>query len=135
MGVMFTILDPRLWLAVLLAVAAASGVSYLKGRADGRRVVMLEWKAANAETERQARAQQDRNRDLQRAAELRYTVQAETRQHVITQTIQEVRYVAAPLDSCPVPAAAVRLLNAAASCAREDRPASCGDGESLPVAR
>lgn len=132
---MLSLLDPRVWLAVLLAVAAASGVSYLKGRTDGRRVVLLEWKAANAETERQARAQQDRNRDLQRAAEMRYTVQAETREHVITQTITEVHYVAEPLASCPVPAAAVRLLNAAAGCAREDRSAACGAGEPLPVAR
>lgn len=88
-----------------------------------------------AEYESQARAQQDKNRDLQRAAERRYTVQAEAREHVITETIKEVRYVAEVLDACPVPVAAVRLLNGAAGCAREDRAPACAASQPLPVAR
>lgn len=132
---MFTILDPRLWLAVLLAVAAVSGVSYLKGRSDGAKAVTTEWKLAQAETDRLARAQQDRNRDLQRAAELRYTVQAETRDRFITQTIVEIRHEAAPLAACPVPDAVRVRLNAAARCAGGDHAAPCGAGEPLPVAR
>mgnify|MGYP001573557562 CR=1 FL=1 len=71
----------------------------------------------------------DKDRDLQRAAELRYTVKAETRDRFITKTLTEVRYVTQHLVSCPLGAPAVRVLNDAAACAREDRPASCGAGE------
>jgi hypothetical protein len=36
--VMWSLLDPRLWLAALVLVGAASGVSYLKGRSDGKTI-------------------------------------------------------------------------------------------------
>lgn len=35
---MFSLLDPRLWAAVLLAVAVSSAGSYFKGRSDGTRL-------------------------------------------------------------------------------------------------
>lgn len=76
-------------------------------------------------------AQEQRNRELQRAAELHYTVQAGVRDRFIVQTIREIRYAAAPLASCPVPDAARRLLNDAALCARGDSPASCGVDDAL----
>jgi hypothetical protein len=36
--VMWSLFDPRLWLAALVLVGAASGVSYLKGRSDGKTI-------------------------------------------------------------------------------------------------
>jgi hypothetical protein len=35
---MWSLLDPRLWLAALVLVGAASGVSYVKGRSDGKTI-------------------------------------------------------------------------------------------------
>ncbi len=90
---------------------------------------------ARAELKAQADAQTDRNRELQRAAETRYTVQAGVREEFIGYTITEIRHVAAPLASCSVPEPARVLLNRAASCAREDTAATCGTGEPVPVAR
>ena len=75
------------------------------------------------------RAQAERNRDLQRSAELRYTVQQGVRDRYIVKTIKEVRDATVPLAACPVPAPAVRLLNDAADCARGDSPSACGAGE------
>ena len=90
---------------------------------------------ARAELKAQADAQTDRNRELQRAAETRYTVQAGVREEFIGYTIKEIRHVAAPLASCDLPADAIRLFNRAAECARSDSPASCGAGEPVPVSR
>jgi hypothetical protein len=36
--VIWSLLDPRLWLAALVLVGAASGVSYFKGRSDGKTI-------------------------------------------------------------------------------------------------
>ena len=84
---------------------------------------------AQAEYAQQAEAQRERNRELQRAAETRYTVQAGIREEFIVATVKEIRHVTQNLAACPVDPAAVRMLNDAATCAREDRPASCGAGE------
>lgn len=35
---MLSLLDPRIWLAALLAVALSSGAGYFKGRSDGRQI-------------------------------------------------------------------------------------------------
>lgn len=81
---------------------------------------------ARAELKAQADAQTDRNRELQRAAETRYTVQAGVREEFIGYTIQEIRHVAAPLAACTVPDAVRVRLNAAARCAGGDHAAPCG---------
>lgn len=112
-------------LALLLVAAVRH---YNEGlRDEGRQEVRAEYQA-------QALAQAERNRELQRAAEKRYVVQAEARERVITETIVEVRHAAESLAACPVPEPARRLLNRAAECAREDRPASCGPGDGLQPA-
>lgn len=80
-----------------------------------------------------ADAQAAKNRDLQRAAELRYVVQGETRDRFFVTTVKEIRDAAAPLASCPVPADVVRLLNDAARCARGDSEAACGPAGPLPA--
>lgn len=82
-----------------------------------------------------ADAQAERNRELQRAAEKRYVVQAGVRDRFIVQTVREVRHATVHLATCPVGADGVRLLNDAAACAREDRPATCGADASVPSPR
>lgn len=84
---------------------------------------------ARAELKAQADAQTDRNRELQRAAETRYTVQAGVREEFIGYTIKEIRHVAAPLASCALPADAIRLLRNAAACANSDTPSTCSTGQ------
>lgn len=100
--------------ALLLAMYPAL---YVKGRMDGSRLEMAKATSAAAE-------QTQRMRDLQRAAELRYTVQAETRDRFIVTTVKELTNATTSLAACPVGADAVRLLNDARACA--DSPASCG---------
>lgn len=124
----------RLILLGALALALVIGVPIAVGRyneslrEDGR-----------AEVREQARAvaeeQATRNRELQRAAELRYTVAAETRDRYITKTVTEVRYATENLAACVLRPDAVRLLNDAASCARGDSPAACGADQPVRDAR
>lgn len=113
-------------LALLLVAAVRH---YNEGlRDEGRQEVRAEYQA-------QALAQAERNRELQRAAEKRYVVQAEARERVITETITEVRYEAAPMAVCPVPDALRVRLNAAARCALGDSAASCGADDAVPGTR
>ena len=130
---MTLLLNPRVLL--VLALAALLSFSHFSMYRKGKATVLAEWAAERVEMERQAQAQAQRQRDLQRAAELRYTVQAGVREEFIGYTITEIRHVAAPLASCSVPEPARVLLNRAASCAREDTAATCGTGEPVPVAR
>ncbi len=117
----------RLIIIAAIVAAAVAGwwrlTAYYEGRGYTR---------AQAEARALADAQRERNRDLQRAAELRYTVTTAARERVITQIQAEVRYVTQHLATCPVGAGAVSLLNRAAECARQDRPAACGPGDGVP---
>lgn len=88
-----------------------------------------------AEDKAAADAQTQRNRDLQRAAEKRYTVATEARDRFITTTIKEVHHAAAPLATCPVPDDVRVRINAAARCALGDSPASCGADDGVPASR
>jgi len=129
------LLSPYKWLLYgALAVAVIGGGTILVHRYnDGLRE---EGRAEVREADRAAmQAQADRNRDLQRAAEKRYTVQAQVRDHYITETVTEVRHEAAALAACPVPEPARVRLNAAAGCARGDSAAACGPDQPVPVAR
>lgn len=85
---------------------------------------------AQAEARDHADAQAERFRQLQRAAELRYTVAAEVRERVIVETIVEVRHASQSLATCPVPERARGLLNRAARCAA-DPAAACGPDQPL----
>lgn len=128
-------LNPGRWLLMVGIVAAvAIGAPILKARYDANQQ-RIGYERAHAEYAESVRIQRERNLELQRAAEKRYTVQAGVREEFITQTIKEVRYVTQTMASCPVPDAARRLFNDAAACAREDRPAACGAGEPVPAAR
>jgi hypothetical protein len=124
-------LNPGRWLAVL-ALSGALTLSYFGWRGQQREIGRQE---ARAELRAATDAQTARNRELQRAAELRYTVQAETRDRFIVTTVKEIHNATDSLAACPVGAAGVRLLNAGGACARGDSKAACGSGQQLPGAR
>ncbi len=111
----------RVVLVLLGAAAAVAGwwrlTAYYEGRGYAR---------AQAEARQAADDQVVRIRELQRAAELRYTVSAEARDRFIVTTVKEIHRETAHLDACLVGPAAVRVLNDAAACARSDRAAACG---------
>ncbi len=112
-------------IALALAVAAAiAGWHWITARYDRQG-----YERRRAEDVAAMQEQADRNRELQRAAELRYTVQTGVRDRFITETITEVRYVTANLAACRLDPAAVGLLNHAAQCASGDTAAACGPGE------
>jgi hypothetical protein len=123
-------LNPGRWLAVM-ALLGVLTLAYFGWRGQQREIGRQE---VRAELATAAEAQTARNRDLQRAAELRYTVTAQAREVFITRTTQEVRRASKSLAACPVPVDAVRLLNAAAACARGDPAAACGAGDGVPGA-
>jgi len=87
---------------------------------------------AQAEYQAAAELRRESNRGRSRAAEEKQAVQTVYRDRYITRTTKEIDHAAKDLARCPVPAAAVRVLNDAARCANEDRPASCGAGDGLP---
>lgn len=120
-------LNPYRWLLLGAAVAAlvvGYGAWVGHQRDIGRDEVRAEMAAAAA-------AQAERNRELQRAAELRYTVTTAARDRFITKTIREVHHAAAPLAACPVPEPVRVRLNAAAACVR-DPEAACGVFDGVP---
>lgn len=112
---------------LLLAMAAAAwkGIDVLEQRGYDRRA---------AEDRAAMEDQAARNRDLQRASELRYTVVAAARDRFIVQTITEIRHETDNLAACVLtPAAAERLRNAA-QCARGDSAAACGPDQPVRAA-
>jgi hypothetical protein len=135
-NVLATVNPLRGYLAMAGAIVLAGllAFSHFTAYRAGRAAVRAQWDAATVAQERATQEQAARNRELQRAAELRYTVAAGAREVFITRTTQEVRRAAQSLAVCPVPVDAVRLLNAAAACAR-DPAAACGAGDGVPGAR
>lgn len=121
-------------LVLALFVAGLERTQVLKARADtaDARQALADYRLAS---EQQAERQRQANRGLATGAELRYVTQTVYRDRIITKTLKELPDAAAPLAACPVPADAVRLLNAAAACAREDRPAACQPDDGMPGAR
>jgi hypothetical protein len=117
--------------AFLLVLAIAAGLWWKADRmlaaADARG-----YARRAAEDAAVIQAQADRNRELQRAAELRYVVQGAVRDRWFVTTVKEISDAAAPLASCPVPDAVRVRLNAAAACARGDPAAACGAAGAVP---
>lgn len=111
---------------VALLAATVAGYAWWQHRAEQR--------GAQAERDRLeavADLQREANRGRARDVEQAHAARTIYRDRFISQTITEVRHAAAPLAHCPVPADVGRLLNAAAECAREDRPTACAAGESM----
>jgi hypothetical protein len=82
-------------------------------------------------SERATELQREGNRGRAAEVEQRVVTQTVYRDRFITMTVKEIERVTEPMAACPVPADAVRLLNDAARCAREDRPASCGSVDAM----
>ncbi len=85
-------------------------------------------------SERATELQRESNRGRAAGVEQRVVTQTVYRDRYITKTVKEIERVTEPMAACPVPADAVRLLNEAARCAREDRPAACGADDAVPDA-
>lgn len=129
-----------LWRLIAAAAVAAVLVTAYFGwrgaqREHGREEVRAEWAAERAAQADAVRAQAERNRELQRAAEKRYTVVAEVRDRFITQTITEVRHEAQSLAACPVPEPVRVRINATAACASGDPAGPCAAGGAVPETR
>ena len=87
-----TLLDPRFWLALLLALGAAGGAGYVKGRADGKAV---ERAAAQKEIE-----------DWRTNADAAYSLYLEARDkkqieyRTITKTVEAAKHATPDLPDC-----------------------------------
>lgn len=88
---------------------------------------------AQAEYQAAAELQREGNRGRARDAEQKQAAQTVYRDRFITQTVKEIQYVTANLAACVLSPGAVGMLNDAARCAGEDRPAACGAGDGLPA--
>ena len=110
--------------AAVLAVALAG--SHWYAYRQGAQAVQIKFDAHVNEANRRAVRQADQNRERAGQVEERVVVQTVYRDRYITKTIKEIDRATQPLAACPVPEPARVLLNDAARCAREDRPASCG---------
>jgi type II secretory pathway pseudopilin PulG len=88
---------------------------------------------AQAEYQAAAEAQRESNRGRTRVAEEKQAAQTIYRDRYITRTVKELDHAAQDLARCPVPAAAVRLLNDAARCAEQDRCPTGGAGDGVPA--
>lgn len=119
----------RLTALALLATLSAAAWWRITAHYDARG-----YDRAVAEGQAAAAAQATRNRELQRAAELRYTVRDQIRTEYITTTLKEIQHVTTHLAVCPVGPDAVRLLNHAAACASADTAAACGPDKQVPGA-
>ncbi len=114
----------RAYLLAAALLAASLALRHALHSADARG-----YARAQAEYQAAAEAQREANRGSARKAEQGDAVRTVYRDRVITQTLKEIRYETASLSACPVPAGAVRLLNAAAQCAGEDRSPACEPGD------
>lgn len=88
---------------------------------------------AQAEYQAAAEFQRESNRGRARQAEEKQATQTVYRDRYIYRTTKELDHASQDLDRCPVPPVAMRLLNDAARCAEQDRPASCGAGDGVPA--
>lgn len=127
---MIFLLNPRVWIA--LALAGLLAFSHIAVYRSGRHAVQAKWDEAKVAQERASQDQATRNRELQRAAELRYVVKGETRDRFFVTTVKEISDAAAPLAACPVPDAVRVRLNALNACASSDSPAACGTAGKVP---
>jgi hypothetical protein len=86
---------------------------------------------AQAEAQVVVTEQAQRNAELMRAAELRYTVMQPVRDVYITKTIREIRDATQNLAACVLEPRALSMLHDAAKCASGDSAAACGSGDGL----
>lgn len=115
----------------LIAVVAALAGAFFYVKHLERRADAAGYARSQAEYAAAAELQRETNRGRAHDAEVKQANQTVYRDRFITKTVKEIQYVTRELASCPVPPAAVRLLNDAAKCASEDRPAACGSDDGV----
>lgn len=116
----------------MLAAAAVFAVYTAFVWRAGGASVRANFEAYKLATQQQAELQRESNRGRTYQAEQKEAAQTIYRDRYITRIVKEIDRAAQDLATCPVPPAVGRLLNDAARCASEDRPASCGAGDGLP---
>lgn len=109
-----SILHRFILVGVLVAVAVGA-CAWWQHRTEQRGAMQ-----ERARLEAQSDLQREANRGRMRDIEASYTARTVYRDRFITKVITEIHDAAAPLASCPVPDAAVGLLNDAANCAAHD---------------
>ena len=93
-----SILDQRIWLACIAALAAAFGVGYWRGDTHGADRVQAQWDTAKAAAERAAIKQQQQQAEQARAASSQYQQeQAHAKQQTRIVRATVVQYVDRPV--------------------------------------
>ncbi|HZF84690.1 MAG TPA: hypothetical protein VE084_14380 [Burkholderiaceae bacterium] len=131
MKAMLALVPAWVWgLAAAAGAAVLLGIGWRLGSSAGR-VDLAEFKLAS---EHRSEMQRQANRSRTQAAEALEAARTPARTIYITRTIERVRDATATLASCPLPEPAIRLLNRAAECARQDRSATCAADDAVPGA-
>lgn len=125
------LLSWRLWAVAILAGFLA--LTHITAYRSGRHAIQARWDASKVATERAAQEQATRNRELQRAAELRYVVQREAQDSFFVTTVKEVHELAAPLSACAVPDDLRVRVNQAIACAVGNPASACGAADEVPA--
>ncbi|CAN7676657.1 hypothetical protein LJR039_005395 [Pseudorhodoferax sp. LjRoot39] len=120
--------NPAIAVLGIAALVLAGLLLHQRAQTAQARQALAEYQLAG---EQATELQRESNRSRAAEVEQRVVTQTVYRDRFITKTIKEIELVTEPLAACPVPADAVRLLNDAARCAREDRPAACGADDAL----
>lgn len=119
------------WKLIAIAAVVAGAFFYVKHLE--RQADAAGYARSQAEYAAAAELQRESNRGRAHGAEVKEAAQTVYRTRYITRTVKEIERVTSDLATCPVPPAAVQLLNDAAKCASEDRPASCGADDGVPA--
>lgn len=125
---MTDIRNPAIAALVVVALVLAGLLLHQRAQTALARQALSDYQLAS---ERATELQREGNRGRAAGVEQRVVTQTVYRDRFITKTVKEIERVTEPMAACPVPAGAVRLLNDAARCAREDRPASCGADDAV----
>lgn len=123
--------NPAIAALGLAALVLGGLLLHQRAQTAQARQALAEYQLAS---ERATELQREGNRGRAAGVEQRVATQTVYRDRFITKTVKEIERVTEPMAACPVPAGAVRLLNDAARCAREDRPTSCGADDAVPNA-
>lgn len=111
----------RLGWVLVACVAVFAGYRIWENHVE-KRGALEERERGEHAAEMQRTANRSRSQDVERAQGERTVY----RDRFIDRTIIEVRHASQNLASCSLTPDTVRLLNAAAECARNDRSAACG---------
>jgi hypothetical protein len=126
---MADIRNPAIAALGVAALVLAGLLLHQRAQTAQARQALAEYQLAG---EKATELQRESNRGRAATVEERVVVQTVYRDRFITKTVKDIERVSQPMAACPVPADAVRLLNDAARCAREDRPAACGADDAVP---